>query len=92
MSFNTRVEAHAAFVGGVVAGILSEILSSGFSIYTSSASSYQLVYATFATAVLFMIWLYLNWLILLIGASVAFFASTRKWSVPGCAACISALR
>jgi membrane protein len=32
-----------------------------------------LVYATFATALFFMIWLYLNWLILLIGASIAFY-------------------
>ena len=30
-------------------------------------------YATFATAILFMIWLYLNWLVLLIGASIAFY-------------------
>jgi membrane protein len=70
---NTRVRLVPALIGGVVAGILWEGLSFGFATYASGASKYQLVYATFATAVFFMIWLYLNWLILLIGASIAYY-------------------
>jgi membrane protein len=70
---NTRVRLGAAFVGGLVAGVLWEMLSFGFATYAAGASSYQLVYATFATAIFFMIWLYLNWMILLIGASIAFY-------------------
>lgn len=70
---NTRVRLSAALVGGVVAGLMWEALSFGFATYASGASNYQLVYATFATAIFFMIWLYLNWLILLIGASIAYY-------------------
>ena len=70
---NTRVRLIAALTGGIFAGFLWEALSLGFAAYASDASSYQLVYATFATAIFFMIWLYLNWLILLFGASIAFY-------------------
>ncbi len=70
---NTRVQLKAALVGGAVAGVLWELLSFGFASYASGTSNYQLVYATFATAIFFMIWLYLNWMILLIGASIAFY-------------------
>jgi len=70
---NTRVKLSSAFAGGLVAGVLWESLSFGFASYAAGASQYHLVYATFATAMLLMIWLYLNWLILLIGASIAFY-------------------
>lgn len=70
---NTRVRIGAALTGGLVAGVMWEVLSFGFASYASGTSNYQLVYATFATAIFFMIWLYLNWLILLIGASIAFY-------------------
>jgi membrane protein len=70
---NTRVRIGPAFIGGIVAGVLWQLLSFGFASYASGASNYQLVYATFATAIFFLIWLYLNWLILLIGASIAYY-------------------
>lgn len=70
---NTRVRMSAALVGGVVAGIMWELLSFGFAAYAAGTSNYQLIYATFATAIFFMVWLYLNWLILLVGASIAFY-------------------
>jgi len=70
---NTKVRILPALVGGVVAGVLWEMLSFGFASYASGTSNYQLIYATFATAIFFMIWLYLNWMILLIGASIAFY-------------------
>ena len=70
---NTRVRIGAALTAGVVAGAAWETLSFAFTSFAAGASNYQAVYATFASAVLFMIWLYLNWLILLAGASIAFY-------------------
>ncbi|TNF86503.1 MAG: YihY/virulence factor BrkB family protein [Gammaproteobacteria bacterium] len=70
---NTRVRIQSALVGGIVAGVLWELLSFGFASYAAGTSNYQLIYATFATAIFFMIWLYLNWMILLIGASIGFY-------------------
>ncbi|MDH3713451.1 MAG: YihY/virulence factor BrkB family protein [Gammaproteobacteria bacterium] len=70
---NTRVSIGAAFAGGLVAGVLWELLSFAFAYFASGASKYQAIYATFASVIFFLIWLYMNWLILLVGASVAFY-------------------
>ncbi len=75
---NTRVRFASALTGGVVAGLLWEMLSFGFASYASGTSNYQVIYATFATAIFFMIWLYLNWLILLVGASIAFYKQHQE--------------
>jgi membrane protein len=70
---NTRVRFAAALTGGCIAGGLWEIVGFGFATFASGASNYQAVYATFASAIFFLIWLYVSWLILLVGASVAFY-------------------
>jgi membrane protein len=80
---NTRVRLSAALVGGVVAGVLWETLSVAFASYAAGTSNYQVIYATFATAIFFMIWLYLNWLILLVGASIAFYRQHPEVIVTG---------
>jgi membrane protein len=84
---NTRVRFLPALVGGIVAGFLWETAGYVFASFVASATSYQAVYATFGTAMLFMIWLYVSWLILLVGASTAFYvqqpqaviARARRW-------------
>lgn len=80
---NTRVKVSAALTGGIASGIMWQCLSFGFAAYASGASNYQLVYATFATAIFFMIWLYLNWLILLIGANIAYYKQHRELVATG---------
>ena len=44
-----------------------------FTTFVVTASRTQAVYASFAIAVITLIWLYLNWIILLIGAQLAFY-------------------
>lgn len=70
---NTRVRIVPALIGGVFAGIL---WAGGGSIFTSfivSMSRYEAIYAGFAIVIVAMIWLYLSWLILLLGAQLAFY-------------------
>src|SRR5690606_9401874 len=64
---NTRVRVRSALVGATVAGILWQ--SAGFALAAVVASSgqYRVIYASLALLILFMIWLYLSWLIVLIG-------------------------
>lgn len=69
---NTPVRFVPAAVGGLTAGVLWQAGSSLFSQFVSTASSYEAIYVTFGTALLFMIWLYVSWMILLIGATVAY--------------------
>ena len=70
---NTRVRIGAAAVGATVAGVLWQTLGWGFALFIAGSTKYTAIYAGFAIVIFSMIWLYLNWLIVLIGASLAFY-------------------
>jgi len=70
---NTKVHWRAAVVGGVIAGTLWNLGGVGFAIFVGTSGNYPAIYSSFATAIFFMIWLYLAWMILLIGASISFY-------------------
>lgn len=70
---NTRVRLLSAFVGAVIAGTLWATAGKIFSSFVVGSTNYTAIYSAFATAILFMIWLYVSWLILLVGASIAFY-------------------
>ncbi|HJX17885.1 MAG TPA: YihY/virulence factor BrkB family protein [Acidiferrobacterales bacterium] len=68
---NTRVRVVSALVGASVAGVLWQMLGWGFAAFIAASTKYTAIYAGFAIVIFSMIWLYLNWLIVLIGASIA---------------------
>jgi membrane protein len=70
---NTRVRPLSALFGALVAGVLWQSTGWVFGSFIAGSTRYTAVYSAFATLILFMIWLYLSWLILLIGASVAYY-------------------
>lgn len=70
---NTRVRFGPALAGALVAALLWVTLGWAFAAFVAGSAKYTAIYSAFATLVFFMIWLYLSWLILLIGASVAFY-------------------
>jgi membrane protein len=70
---NTRVKLKSAFYGAVVAGLLWRWTGTAFAAFAGGSTSYTAIYSGFAILLLFMIWLYLGWLILLIGASIAYY-------------------
>jgi membrane protein len=70
---NTKVRFRSALAGAVVAGILWEASGWAFASFIATSTRYTAIYAGFAILVFFMIWIYLSWLILLVGASVAFY-------------------
>jgi membrane protein len=70
---NTRVRVRPAAVGGVVAALLWHGVGWGFTTFIAGSTKYTAVYAGFAIVIVGMIWLYLAWLILLVGASLAFY-------------------
>ena len=69
---NTRVRFLSALLGGVVAGILFQLLQDGFIILQTSIYRYNKIYGSFAILPLFLIWLKLSWQIALFGAELAF--------------------
>lgn len=70
---NTKVNFKAALVGGATSGVLWALASLVFTAFVAGSESREKVYAAFAVAIVTLIWLYLNWLILLIGSQVAFY-------------------
>jgi membrane protein len=72
---NTRVRLSSALVGGAVAGVLWATAGWGFAAFVvnSPESNYTAIYSSFAIAFFFMLWLYVAWLILLVGGTVAFY-------------------
>jgi membrane protein len=70
---NTRVDLKSALVGGVAGGAMWATLGMIFAAFVVNSVRTQSVYAGFAVALTALIWLYLNWLILLIGSQIAFY-------------------
>ena len=70
---NTRVQFTSALVGGVAGGFMWATVGAIFTTFVLYATRTAQIYAGFAVAITTLIWLYLNWLILLIGAQLAFY-------------------
>ncbi len=68
----TRVRLRSAMFGGIVAGLLWQGAGIGFTKFVASSSTYAAIYSSFAILVLFLIWLQVGWLIVLMGAEVAY--------------------
>lgn len=70
---NTKVKFTSALVGGVVAGVLWQTAGWVLTAFVANSTKYTAIYSVFASLIIFMIWLYVSWLILLIGCSIAFY-------------------
>lgn len=66
---NCRVPARHALVGGFVAGLCFEIAKLVFARVMANAS-YQVIYGAFAALPLFLLWIWLSWVIVLVGAEL----------------------
>jgi len=69
---NTRVKLKAALVGGLMAAILWQTVGWGFAAFVASSTRYYAIYSSFAILLLFLLWLHVGWVIVLLGAQVAY--------------------
>lgn len=70
---NTKVNLRSALVGGVVSGVSWQATSLLFASFVVGSAKYDAIYSGFAVGIILLIWLYVNWLILLLGSSIAFY-------------------
>ncbi|EJC65437.1 YihY family inner membrane protein [Alcaligenes ammonioxydans] len=88
---NRRVWWRDALIGGVVTAALLELMKAGFAFYLTRFPTYTIIYGAFAILPIFLLWIYISWLIVLLGASmVAILPDWRgrnwvKTNVPGIA-------
>jgi membrane protein len=69
----THVRLSSALVGGATAGILWQLVGMAFAAFVANSARYAAIYSSFAIVIVFLIWLYVGWLIFLVGAEVAYF-------------------
>lgn len=67
---NRHVPPRAALVGGVIGGILFALLRKVFGWYVATFPTYQNVYGALSVVPIFLIWMYMSWSVVLLGAVI----------------------
>ena len=78
---NTHVRWRHAVSGGLFVAVGFELAKKGLAWYVSSVATYSTIYGAFASAPIFLLWLYLGWVIVLMGAVVAAYAPSLQMRV-----------
>jgi membrane protein len=65
---NRQVDWRDALWGGLLAALFFELAKRGFAVFITQFPTYSRIYGALAALPLFLIWIYLSWLITLIGA------------------------
>jgi membrane protein len=85
------VPLRSALLGAAVTGSILQTSQWVFIKNQIGTANYNIIYGSFAQIPLFLIWIYLSWLIVLIGAQVSFMVRSwrprhgvRTWAAPDC--------
>lgn len=80
---NTRVQLRSALIGGLFAGVLWAASGMIFTSFVARSTNTMVIYAGFAIIIVALIWLYISWLVLLLGAQLAFYVQNPQYLRPG---------
>lgn len=69
---NRTVPLGHALAGGLLATLLFELAKEGFAAFITAFPTYEAIYGALATVPVFLIWIYLSWLVTLLGAEFTY--------------------
>ncbi len=70
---NTHVKLRYAFAAGLIAGVTWQAGGMIFASFVAGSTRYAAIYSSFAIGIMLLIWIYINWMILLVGSSISFY-------------------
>jgi len=80
---NTRVQMRAAAIGGLFGGVVWQSASAAFATFVAN-TNYTAIYSGFAILIVLLLWIYVGWLIILMGCRLAFYVQYPRF-LPGAA-------
>lgn len=80
---NTRVRLRAALIAGALAGFAWVATGLILASFFRNSGGMMVIYAGFAIVIVALIWVYISWLILLLGAQLAFYIQNPQYLRPG---------
>ncbi|MDZ7735388.1 MAG: YihY family inner membrane protein [Gammaproteobacteria bacterium] len=75
---NCYVPIRYSVIGGVSAAILFETVKYAFGYYVKAVPTYEAVYGALAVLPIFLIWIYISWIVVLLGAQLTYSLSTFR--------------
>jgi membrane protein len=78
---NTHVRWRHALAGGIASAVGIELAKKLLAWYLEQVPTYTFVYGAFATVPILLIWVYLTWVIVLLGAVIAAYAPSLRMRV-----------
>jgi membrane protein len=75
---NTRVSVRAAAVGGLFGGVVWQSASVAFASFVAN-TNYKAIYSGFAVVIVLLLWIYVGWLIILMGCRLAFYVQNPRY-------------
>ena len=75
---NCYVSRIHAVIGGVSSAALFEVAKYGFGFYVKAIPTYQVIYGAIAVIPVFLVWIYISWVIVILGAHITFCLSSFR--------------
>ncbi len=69
---NCLVPKKNALIGGIIAAFLFEMAKFGFGVYVKAMPSYEAIYGAIAVIPIFLLWIYLSWVVVILGAHLSY--------------------
>jgi membrane protein len=79
---NTYVRWGHAWMGGLFVATCLEVAKKGLALYLSKVPTYSVVYGAFATVPILLVWIYVAWVIVLLGAALTAYVPSLIAGIP----------